>query len=445
MEYSEDWYPERQREWQHKRLLQLAESAREGCRHYREAFEHIDFLEMKNASLYDSLAMLPLLGKAALKEDLDAFLNQSIRRYSESSTSGSTGMPTRVEHDLASIQRRFAFQADHIRHAGGAGILEPSVRLSGRLVAPPGRKVAKPWVYNAAEQQLFVSSYHLDDDHAWAICRRVEHLQPRVIDGYPSAILQLVRLLSRSPKTLSSLKAIVTTAETLQGEVKDELQLKTKAPVLDYYSASEGLPLVQQCRAGVYHVRWQSGILEVLTPDGVSDEGDGEIVATSFVQDRTPLIRYRTGDLVSGLKQQELATCTCGLTTPTVEGVVGRVEDLIYTPDGRALGMFTYRTLKYVDGLRESQVIQREYDRFQLRAVLVPGFDEATVSQAVKNSFERVLGYNIRLDTEIVEILPKGPNGKVSLVMSHVARKREKPITVTYGKSSTAVCEGDDG
>ena len=67
---------------------------------------------------------------------------------------------------------------------------------------------------------------------------------------------------------------------------------------MDYYAASEGVPFIQQCPQGKYHVRWQSGIFEIRNDGGVARAGTGELVCTSFVQDRTPLIRYSTGDLV---------------------------------------------------------------------------------------------------------------------------------------------------
>lgn len=428
LERSAGWSTDEQRAWQRDRLIALVETARNGSPYYQSVLANIDLSRLHSASLSQVLALLPVLKKETLKQDSHAFLNKDFRRFSASSTSGSTGAPTRVEHDLRSIQRRFAFQSDHLRQLG-VGLLDPSVRLSGRIIAAPGNIVKKPWVYNAAERQLFVSSYHLDENHANALIRRMEQLKPTVIDGYPSAILQLARLVSGRSRALSYLKAVVTTAETLQPESREDLETMTGVPVLDYYSASEGLPLVQQCSEGVYHVRWQSGILEVFTPDGVAEEGDGEIVATSFVQDRTPLIRYRTGDLVRGLRQNDQFQCACGWSSPTVEGVLGRVEDLIYMHDGRALGMFTYRTLKYVDGLQESQVIQHDYDRFQLRAVFMPGFDVADVSNAVKASFERVLGYEIQLDVDPVNVLPKGAGGKVRLVISHVANKTDREDT----------------
>jgi phenylacetate-CoA ligase len=326
-----------------------------------------------------------------------------------------------VGHDKYSIQRRFAFLSDHLRLAG-VKISDPSVRLSGRILCNVGKRQNKPWLYNPAENQLFLSSYHLDDDHASVICDRLHRMKPMLMDGYPSGILEVLRLLKKKGRQLTSLKAIVTTAETLHADIRQELAELSGARVMDYYAASEGVPFIQQCQYGTYHVRWQSGIFEVDDGERISFEGDGELICTSFVQNRTPLIRYRTGDLVKGLVQSTSFNCECGLKTPTVEQIQGRIEDVIKTFDGRALGMFTYRTLKHIKGLGETQVIQQDYADFEVNSTINEGVDQSKLQEEIKETFERALGYSITLKFNKLDKLPRGPNGKIRLVISKVSR-----------------------
>jgi hypothetical protein len=106
--------------------------------------------------------------------------------------------------------------------------------------------------------------------------------------------------------------------------------------------------------------------------------------------------------------------------TPTVEAVLGRIEDSVLTPDGRTIGMFTYRTLKTIKGIVESQVIQHGYVDFEVRSVLSGDVDAVTVKQQIQNSFERALGYPINLEFQPVSQLTKGANGKIRLVVSKV-------------------------
>lgn len=407
------------RTWQRKRLLSLLESVRAGTPHYAKVLQSSDTME-GCLELEALLQSIPLLEKADIRANPSDFANARVKRSSVSSTSGSTGSPMHFGHDAQSIQRRFALLHDHLRLAGvdpGA----PSVRLSGRVLCKVGEKQSRPWLTNPAENQLFLSSYHLDASHADTIAKKLQKYRPIVLDGYPSGILETLRLLDRQGQRLDSLVAIITTAETLHPALRKELVELSSASVMDYYAASEGVPFIQQCPHGTYHVRWQSGIFEVRNGDGVSLAGSGELVCTSFVQDRTPLIRYCTGDLVEGLTEEHV-DCPCGLHTQVVNKVLGRVEDMVYTPDGRSLGMFTYRTLKAIDGLGETQVIQHDYAEFEVNSVC-DASDEGTISAQVKGSFERALGYPVSVRFRCVDRIPRGANGKVRLVISKLGRK----------------------
>ncbi len=421
---SREWPRSQQEDWQADRLLRLVNAARAGTQAYR----HLP--DLKSASrggggyeLREYLEQLPLLEKAALRRSPKAFINSEVRRSTTSWTSGSTGAPTRFEHDRASLQRRFAFLSNQLQMVG-ATPFDPSIRLSGRLLCPAGRPNRRPWLWNPAERQLFLSSYHLDEVHQRVIIERVRKLMPHVIDGYPSAVLQVLRLLSDHAELLSHLRGIVTTAETLYEDVRNEIEDRAGVPVMDYYAASEGVPLIQQCPAGAYHVCWQSGIFEVLSNGNCSAAGDGELVVTSFVQDRTPLIRYRTGDLVKGLGPTGAVECSCGIVSPTIDSVEGRIEDMVYALDGRSLGMFTYRTLKHIQGIEQAQVVQEDYSRFTVQAELSGTRSRERIETEIRDSFERALGYPIDLTMTVVDRVPKEPNGKVRLVLSKVDPRR---------------------
>lgn len=420
LEEGRTWDLARREQWQAGRVVSLVRSAQSGCPHYQQSLAGW-VGDCPGNVLADLLSAIPLLEKQSIREHPASFRNGNVRESAETSTSGSTGSPMTVGHDAKSIQRRFALLVDHMRMAG-VQPLDRSVRLSGRILCPVGQVQRSPWLYNRAERQLFLSSYHIDEVHQARLASRLVQFAPALLDGYPSAILEVLRLLRRAGARLESLRAVITTAETLMPDVRGEIEALSGVRVLDYYAASEGVPFIQQCGHGAYHVRWESGVFEVFEDGKVSLEGNGELVVTSFVQDRSPLIRYRTGDLVRGLKRDAGRACPCGRGGPMVDEVLGRVEDLIYTRDGRSLGMFTYRTLKLIPGLGETQVIQTDYDEFEVNSVVMSG-DVASVSAQVQKSFERALGYPIRLKFNPVDRLPKGPNGKLRLVISRVENR----------------------
>lgn len=406
---SRDWSEDRQQEWQRAELDRLVGSAVTGSRHYAASIGA--WPPSNGTDLSSAVARLPLLEKSVVRRDTAALGDSHRKTFRKTVTSGSTGSPMTVEHDKPSTQRLFALFADH-RSWVGLDYRSRSIRLSGRILVDNDRPSTRPWLYNPAERQLFLSTYHLNDAHRAIIDAKCRRYRPEVIDGYPSAILTLMELLGDEAR--SSLRLIVTTAETLDPDVRRRIEALTSAPVLDYYGASEGLPLIQQCAVGTYHVRWQSGIVEVIG-DGADH---GEMVCTSFIQARTPLIRYRTGDLASGFAPY--FRCSCGISSPIVRSVLGRVEDLVRTRDGRALGMFTYRTLKEVPGLAASQVVQEDYERFTVN--LVPNGEVAqdVIEREIIDRFTRALGARPEVSFAVMDRLPLGANGKVRLVRSLV-------------------------
>lgn len=325
----------------------------------------------------------------------------------------------RVEHSKRANQRRFALMVDHLER-NGISRSDPSVRLSGRILSDPSIVQKKPWITNIRERQLLLSTYHLDSRHHAAIKDKLSAFQPCLIDGYPTAILELLELMDGYDWKNSRLKLIVCTAETITPDLRARISELSGVLVLDYYSASEGTPLVQQCSHGTYHVRWQSGTLHVRNDVGVFDHGDGELIATSFLQDRTPLINYATGDFCVGLQPFGAKLCPCGLVTPTIESLVGRVEDKIITRRGQKLGMFSYRTLKHVSGILAAQIIQHDASSFTVRAVLNYPSKKDTIKKAIQSRFEDALGYPIRLSLDVCKSLPKGPNGKIKSVVSEL-------------------------
>ncbi|MCN9244627.1 phenylacetate--CoA ligase family protein [Streptomyces sp. RY43-2] len=90
-----------------------------------------------------------------------------------------------------------------------------------------------------------------------------------------------------------------------------------------------GLP----CVLGSVHLNDAQYLAEVVDPDGtdpVPDGRPGELVLTTLTAEATPLLRWRTGDLVRRTR------CGCDDPRPSLEQH-GRVEDRRRSPTGRTL------------------------------------------------------------------------------------------------------------
>ena len=83
-----------------------------------------------------------------------------------------------------------------------------------------------------------------------------------------------------------------------------------------------------QSQPGGVHVNESGFIAEILNPTGTAvDDGEkGELVVTNLGRIGSPVIRYRTGDLV----QPSYQPCPCGRPFLLLQGgVLGRVDDML--------------------------------------------------------------------------------------------------------------------
>jgi phenylacetate-CoA ligase len=103
------------------------------------------------------------------------------------------------------------------------------------------------------------------------------------------------------------------------------------ARVIDHHGLTEVGPISFECREapGFLHVNEGEFICEILEPGGtaaVEDGQPGELVVTNLGRTASPVVRYRTGDIV--MRTQE--RCTCGLPFARLEGgILARADDMI--------------------------------------------------------------------------------------------------------------------
>jgi phenylacetate-CoA ligase len=110
------------------------------------------------------------------------------------------------------------------------------------------------------------------------------------------------------------------------------LNLWQGATLKDHHGMTETGPVTYECpsRQGVLHVAESAFLPEVRNPhtlEPVAAGEQGELILTTLRRVGSPLLRYRTGDLV--LPSTELP-CVCGRHDLALEGgILGRVDDMV--------------------------------------------------------------------------------------------------------------------
>ncbi len=109
-------------------------------------------------------------------------------------------------------------------------------------------------------------------------------------------------------------------------------QLWPGATVFDHHGMTEVGPVSYQCpaRPGTLHVLESAYLPEVINPNSeapVAGGETGELVLTTLDRTGSPLLRYRTGDLV---KPRPRSICACGRHDLALEGgILGRSDDMV--------------------------------------------------------------------------------------------------------------------
>lgn len=104
------------------------------------------------------------------------------------------------------------------------------------------------------------------------------------------------------------------------------------ARVVDHHGMTEVGPVSYGCaaRPGMLHVIESAYIAEVIDPESgraAGAGGTGELVLTNLGRAGSPLLRFRTGDLV---ERASVSPCACGSYELALEGgILGRTDDMV--------------------------------------------------------------------------------------------------------------------
>ncbi len=149
--------------------------------------------------------------------------------------------------------------------------------------------------------------------------------------SYALAIAQAVADAGHAPASLG-LELGLFGGEPWTEEMRAEIERALGLRAVNFYGLSEmcGPGVAAEClvaRSGL-HVQEDHFLLEVIDPgDGhpVGAGEQGELVLTTLTKEAMPLIRYRTGDLVSVTGEP----CRCGRTTVRLTALRGRRDDML--------------------------------------------------------------------------------------------------------------------
>jgi phenylacetate-CoA ligase len=219
-------------------------------------------------------------------------------------------------------------------------------------------------------------------------------------------------------------------AETVLPHQRLAIETAFRTKLYNQYSSSEGAPFVSECESGRLHVHLDSGLIEILDGEGnpVGPGEVGQMVVSSFTTHVVPLLRFAIGD--SAVPSKDGGSCDCGLPFPTVEAIVGRVEDVLYTADRGFVGRLDTVFKSVPNSIVEAQIVQTSPGTIILRVAPDKMRYRPEHAEMVVGEMRKRLGHEVEIRVEEVESIPRAANGKMRPVVNLC--KEQLPQALRY-------------
>ena len=333
-----DWVPEIEKQsqadivaLQEKKLQKVLAYVNEHSAFYKRLFKEHNINVSAIKTLSD-LTKLPTTCKDDLQRDNDAFRcvpKSAIVDYA--STSGTLGMPVTfglTDNDLNRLAYNEAISL------ACAGIKKGDVV---QLMTTIDRRFMAGLAYFLGVRQLGASIVRVGagiPELQWDSIRLYE---PTYLIAVPSFLLKMIAYAEKNgiDYEASSVKGVVCIGESLRNHdfsntlLAEKIAEKWKGIKLySTYASTEMSTTFTECeyqQGGHHHP--ELIITEVLDDAGnrVGENESGELTITTLGVEAMPLIRFRTGDIVT----MHTGTCACGRNTARVSPVLGRKQQMI--------------------------------------------------------------------------------------------------------------------
>jgi len=229
--------------------------------------------------------------------------------------------------------------------------------------------------------------------------------------SYALYMAEVAQEMGVEPRTLK-LKAGCFGAEMWTEQMRKEIEKRFNINALNIYGLTEiiGPGVAHECmeKKGL-HVFEDHFYVEVIDPDTgdpLPDGKRGELVLTTLTREGMPMLRFRTRDITSIIREE----CACGRTFARIERIRGRTDDMIKV---RGVMIFPYQIEK---AILEVQGVEPHY---QIVITRPQHLDEIEVmvemsKEAFSDEVKHIENLRRKLEKRIEETV--GIRVKVSLV-----------------------------
>jgi phenylacetate-CoA ligase len=403
--------------WEKRKML--LSYAYEKVPYYRDKFKSVGLhpMDLKHPEDYYKV---PLLKRSDIRENYERLISQEAKPndLGGTSTGGSTGEPLKVLYDKRVPIETFGWR---LRDWWGVspGLNEASI------IRIPKQRAFSRWAISILwwpALKLRLDASCMSAENIEKFLNLYNRVRPRVIWGYVGAVEHIASYLENNRMQINPPNFISVTSSPVSDLQRKRIENAFNAPVCNQYGCCEVFWLGAQCpkRNGL-HI-FSDGRLIEFTDDVGQPKAEntyGNVVITDLENYNFPFIRYMNGDIGRSLKEK----CTCGLSLPLMDKIMGRQTDMIKLPNGACLAGDYLTTIfdEYPNAVKGFQVRQKK--DYSLHILYIPD----TYSQEYKNVVEKVhqqliakTSSQVHITFESVENIPHD-RGKLRYVISELS------------------------
>jgi phenylacetate-CoA ligase len=394
----------------------------------RHAYNHVPYYHHRfdefgvNIHLIKDIrdtVLLPTIDKDELRNYSNELIANDVdkKKLLYITTSGSTGNPVGFYQEGNITMTEWAYTL-HIWSRIGYKPDSSRLVLRGKKIHPNSKD--PDLFYDPLRRELSCNIFNMKEETMEKYCNAIDKYKPDYIHGYMSAILLLSKYIATRKKKLKHhFKGILATSETILSEQKEYVERIFNTRVFSFYGHSERLVIAGECEhSSYYHVEPLYGFCEIADEQG-RPVNSGEIIATGFLNDAMPLIRYRTGDMASWDQEIE---CKCGRKHLRLSGVSGRWnQDMLVNSDGAYVSLTALNIhSSEFDKLIRYKLIQIKPGEVHMKiqpGKLFTSEDAIKIQQILEEKSNNKIDFII----ELVDDLPIQKNGKYRIVEQHLS------------------------
>jgi phenylacetate-CoA ligase len=413
------WSKDQIYDYQLRHLRKIVRHAYANVPYYRNVMQ-TKGMHPDDIKSLDDLSHFPVISKEDIIANYSDFLSRDYQRYQPwvKSTGGTTGVPFKYYNDAKSWGLNWATKIRAFQWGGYHLGKDEIAVLKGGSIYNEGKIDARAKVWRWIQKNYSFRIMNMSDETMSVYAKDMVRKKIKYMRGYPSAIFTFA-LWVKENNVKIKLNKIFTTAEMLLPQLRTLIEEVFGCNIIDAYGCGDGMAGASQCNlSDKFHVNIETSIMELLDSDltnKVSPGETGEIVLTSLHDYAMPFIRYTPGDQAVVSKKP----CTCGVTLPTLDRIIGRVSDVFFLPNGRVLNGLSIPLEIWSDRVRKFQIIHEKPALIVVKLVVKEAYgqeDEQTIIDLLRKN----TGEGIDIEIQVVDDIPLTKAGKYKYVISKV-------------------------